>query len=534
MRELFPTDLEARMSGDHRVPENPGLSTIHTIFFKEHNRIAEELAKTNALGEYLKNYPAVEQQDDLIFYESRRLNAAMFQSIIYREYLPLVVGPKLMEEYDLNVQLDKRSSYDRNANPTHLNEFATFAYRFGHTLIADTYHRLLNKRNNTFSLKDSFFVNSFMNDQHRRPYWLPILRGLVHQEAEAADRFIGDSLGNFLYFGREKVEKDKDHKRRVELSDLGARNIHRGRDHGLTDYNSYRIWAGLTDLTSLGIKDCKSECCAPVERQGKKLRRCRDGNQENCFSRCTDTPTICKTCLDARANDVKANTALQVSDMSVDNFVDLGKAYFWMLDIIDPFPGTMSETNVDGGSVGPTNGKIIADQFKRLKFGDRFFFNHKEEGNVRPLGAVANQNIMKRTFSAVLCDVAPVKPTKLDQLSFPQNAFLRQSSVKKCSEILKDTSFDFEKIAQEIVDSLNNDNKQRCQWDEDCPDEGLGTSYPVCNSEVCQLVTSECSHDTDCSGSECKDNFCLYQKKNTEFREECQKNKNCENTNDCN
>ena len=36
---------------------------------------------------------------------------------------------------------------------------------------------------------------------------------------------------------------------------------------------------------------------------------------------------------------MKANTALQVSDMSVDNFVDLGKAYFWMLDIIDPFPG---------------------------------------------------------------------------------------------------------------------------------------------------------------------------------------------------
>ena len=134
------------MSGDHRVPENPGLTTIHTIFFKEHNRcdfskyvqisldfiefrIAEGLAKTNALSEYLKNYPTVEQQDDLIFYESRRLNAAMFQSIIYREYLPLVVGPKLMEEYDLNVQPNKRSSYDRNANPTHLNEFATFAYR---------------------------------------------------------------------------------------------------------------------------------------------------------------------------------------------------------------------------------------------------------------------------------------------------------------------------------------------------------------------------------------------------------------------
>ena len=48
---------------------------------------------------------------------------------------------------------------------------------------------------------------------------------------------------------------------------------------------------------------------------------------------------------------------------------------------------------------------------------------------------------------------------------------------------------------------LDNDDKQRCQWDEDCPDEGLGTSYPVCSSEICQLVTSECSYDTDCSVS---------------------------------
>ena len=55
----------------------------------------------------------------------------------------------------------------------------------------------------------------------------------------------------------------------------------------------------------------------------------------------------------------------------------------------------MSETVVNGGSVGPTNAKVIADQFVKLKFGDRFFYNHKEERNAHPLGNVANNMVMR-------------------------------------------------------------------------------------------------------------------------------------------
>ncbi|KAH3740478.1 hypothetical protein DPMN_047184 [Dreissena polymorpha] len=47
---------------------------------------------------------------------------------------------------------------------------------------------------------------------------------------------------------------------------------------------------------------------------------------------------------------------------------------------IDFFPGAMSEKPVSGGLFGPTIECIIGDQFRRLKFGDRFFFQNKDTG----------------------------------------------------------------------------------------------------------------------------------------------------------
>ena len=46
------------------------------------------------------------------------------------------------------------------------------------------------------------------------------------------------------------------------------------------------------------------------------------------------------------------------------------------------FEGSLFELPVSGGEVGDTNARIIADQFHKLKFGDRFSFSHEQDEDI--------------------------------------------------------------------------------------------------------------------------------------------------------
>ena len=83
--------------------------------------------------------------------------------------------------------------------------------------------------------------------------------------------------------------------------------------------------------------------------------------------------------------------------MSVEDFKDLAKGYYWNLDWIDAFTGSLFETPVEGGEVGELNAEIIADQFKKLKDGDRFFYSHKQDSgrHVPGLGNNFRNNIWR-------------------------------------------------------------------------------------------------------------------------------------------
>jgi len=74
---------------------------------------------------------------------------------VYNEYLPLVLGPDAMRNYEL--LLTNESQYDANADPTIVNSFATAAYRFGHTLV-DGVFQLIQTNGapaGSFNLRDS-------------------------------------------------------------------------------------------------------------------------------------------------------------------------------------------------------------------------------------------------------------------------------------------------------------------------------------------------------------------------------------------
>jgi len=537
LTEVFEADPHAKVSGDGRCNEQPGLLMMHTVFFLEHNRIATELQKTKAIRDYLKKLRTTKEKSDFIYEESRRLLGGIFQSITYREYLPLVLGNDLMEEYGLNVEPGVETEYDRFKDPTCWNEFATFSYRFGHTLISKDFltKSFLGETGN-FALKNTFFNETTMQNQDKRPWWPPVLKGLCTQKAECADRFMNPTLTNELFLAKENIEVKHKNKDQVELSDLAARNIQRGRDHGLSNYNEYRKWAGLRDLTGFGIRPCY-ECC----RCYKGRKKCQSHEENQGLWYCGKRWKSCKRCLSDRAKKVKANIRSDKAiQMNLDDFIELGEAYLWFLDIIDPFTGGFFETIVDGGEVGRTNGKIIADQFERLKYGDRFFFTHRNNNNARGLGPVARENAMKMTLSAVLCENIPrLNETSLNYFRLQEKAFILNGKERTCSHILDNTRMDFKAIAAEIVRSVDKgstrrNNQKECNFDDDCDTrfvdkDGNTQSYTVCSNQKCTLVTGECVDDSNCSGGKCENNFCLFKdNKQAEFRRECQQQNNCE------
>ena len=79
-------------SGDSRVNEQVGLTAIHTLWHRYHNILEERLNHINP------HWPG-----ETLFQESKRILTAVWQYIIYNEYLPIVVGPKVMERYGLNI-----------------------------------------------------------------------------------------------------------------------------------------------------------------------------------------------------------------------------------------------------------------------------------------------------------------------------------------------------------------------------------------------------------------------------------------------
>ena len=116
---------EDLVAGDIRAIEQPGLASMHSLFVNEHNRIAKQIKKSDE-----------NLDDEEIYQQTRRIVIAELQNIVYNEFLPIILGEKFVKDHNLNLpSIESSSTYEDAINPTLSNEFATFAFRFGHTLI---------------------------------------------------------------------------------------------------------------------------------------------------------------------------------------------------------------------------------------------------------------------------------------------------------------------------------------------------------------------------------------------------------------
>ena len=68
-------------AGDFRVNEQLNLIVLHTLFMREHNRVATRLASLNPRW-----------SDDTIYQEARKITVAEYQHIVIKEWLPIIIG----------------------------------------------------------------------------------------------------------------------------------------------------------------------------------------------------------------------------------------------------------------------------------------------------------------------------------------------------------------------------------------------------------------------------------------------------------
>jgi hypothetical protein len=305
---LVPND-QLYAAGDVRANENVELTAMQTLFVRNHNRIATELA-----GMDPKLFGFSKWTDERLYQEARKINIAEAQIITYRAYLPDLLGGGSLTAY---------AGYNSNVDPSIATEFSTVAFRFGHSMLDNNIERHgndgldINDPNGaSISLAQDFFDPSVITPDANGNFGGfdpfsgkdttdidPILKGITDGNAQAVDLLAVQSVRDLL-FGNGQFGGQ----------DLMARDVQRARDHGIGTYNDLRIAYGLDPVTD--------------------------------FSQISSDPNV--------------QAKLQQAYGTVDN--------------IDPFEGGLAEDHAPGSDMGPLFTRILADQFQRLRDGDRFFY----------------------------------------------------------------------------------------------------------------------------------------------------------------
>lgn len=206
------------VGGDIRANEQSALTAMHTLFVREHNYWAQQMAA---------QFP--DADGDELYERARAIVAAEMQAITFNEFLPVLLGADAMGTY---------GGYDDTMKPMIANEFAAAAYRVGHTMLSPNLRRLEATdqiaTEGDLPLRDAFFTPANIEDHGIDT----ILRGLASQKAQEIDAYVVDDIRNFL-FGPPGSGG----------FDLASLNIQRGRDHGIPHYNALRGMAGLTPVS---------------------------------------------------------------------------------------------------------------------------------------------------------------------------------------------------------------------------------------------------------------------------------------------
>ncbi len=298
-------------AGDNRVNQTPLLVSQQVIWAREHNYQVDKLAP------YAQKYG---WSQDQLFEAARAITEAEWQKVVYDEYLPKLIGKYAISDY---------AGYDKDVDPSVINEFTTIAFRFGHDQSSQTQQPLNEDGSHAtpggltvFTLATAFVAgaNGARNAEDLDAW----IRGQLSAHTQEIDGLVVDGNRNTLFGIGLNPDGTPNVPPNSPTVDLEVFDIMRARDHGVWSYNKLREGMGLDTYDSF---------------------------EDFAYDNGIDTAS--------------------------DRYADLVAVYGDDIEKLDAIIGGLLEKKYYDSQLGETFTKLIAYQFENIRDGDKLYYENR-------------------------------------------------------------------------------------------------------------------------------------------------------------
>ena len=384
------------LTGDGRGNENIGLTTVHTIFHSEHNRLVEvnkdtliasndalvvnewlltgsqiTQAQLNAINALVNPVAKAAAIDALNWNGERLFQAARFVTEMQYQHL-------VFEEFARKVQPNVDAFIFTNSadlDPSIVAEFAHVVYRFGHSMLSNTVDRLTNQLTSVDGTAQLGLLEAFLNPQAFNASGATasdaagaIIRGMTRQVGNEIDEFVVEAVRSTLLG--------------LPL-DLPALNIARGREAGVPTFNHTRAQF----YASTGDAQLKPYVSWLDFGQNMK----NPISVINFIAAYGKHSTITSQTTAAGKRAAAMELVLGVDqngdgNIAADAVDFLNSTGTWTaansgLDDVDLWIGGLAEAKMEfGGMLGSTFNYVFETQLESLQNGDRFYYLSRTQG----------------------------------------------------------------------------------------------------------------------------------------------------------
>ena len=347
------------ITGDGRGNENIALTSVHTIFHAEHNRMADALPSlidslltpTERAAWRAVDGPSGWDFGERIFQAARFTTEMQYQHLVFEEFARKLVP-------SINAFIGDGINFRSLEDPAITAEFAHAVYRLGHSMLTETIARTnVDGSHNDIALLDGFLNPlEFNNGGPAGPLTAAqaagaIFQGGLRRDGNAIDEFVTEAVRNRLLG--------------LPL-DLAVLNLARGRSEGLPPLNVVRqqLYAATSDA-SLRPYDNWLDFEFALKHQASLVNY-----------------------IAAYGVDPQLQAATSVADRRARAEVLMADANFMFapasqsgVDAIDLWIGGLAEKIAPFGSMlGTTFNYVFETQLERLQDLDRFYYLERLDG----------------------------------------------------------------------------------------------------------------------------------------------------------